>query len=406
MNTCLNQFKRLQLGLITFLAINFLLILPNIGTSQCFLNSNTNQYETANGEPCVNTIITAVPFLRMTPDARAAGMGDAGIATSADASALHFNASKLAFAAHKTGVGFTFTPWLKALNVNDVYLAYGSGYYQFSEKDVIGLGVRYFSLGEIGFTNANGQPIDSGRPNELSVNLSYARKLSTKFSGGFGLKYIYSNLASGQEVGGATITAGKSIAMDFSFTYQTPTITIGLAATNLGQKITYTQSINKDFIPANLGIGIAWNKQLNENNRLTLTTDINKLLVPSPDLALTDNDNDGVPDYRQQSAIEGIFSSFGDAHGGFSGELRELMFSFGLELLLQEAIAIRTGYFTEHSTKGNRKYLTLGLGYTYKFATLNGSYLVTTSDLESPLNNTFRLGLLFNFGQKIKRKNS
>lgn len=404
MNTCFKNWLSPRTGY-SCLLVGFILCLPTFSNAQCFQNPD-GQYVTANGDPCVTTIITAVPFLRIAPDARAAGMGDAGIATSTDASALHFNASKLAFTKNQTGLGLSFTPWLRALNVNDVYIAYGSGYYQFNEKNVVGLGVQYFSLGDIEFNNSAGQPIGNGRPHELAVNLSYARKLSTKFSGGFGLKYIYSDLASGQQVGGQNITAGKSIAMDFSFTYQTPSITIGLAATNLGQKITYTNSINKDFIPANLGIGIAWNKQLNDNNKLTITTDINKLLAPSPDLLLVDNDNDGIPDYKQQSSFKGAFSSFGDATGGFSEELRELMFSFGAEFLFQDFLAARVGYFTEHSTKGNRKYLTTGLGYTYKFVTINGSYLVTTKDQRNPLDNTFRLSLLFNFGQKVIQKNS
>jgi len=387
MNTCFKNWLNLWIGFF-FLCLG--IILPNFSNAQCF-------------EPCVNTIITAVPFLRIAPDARSAGMGDAGIAVSTDASALHYNASKLVFAENKTGFGLTYTPWLTALEVNDVYLAYGSGYYQINERNAIGLGIKYFSLGEIGFTDAFGMPIGSGKPNELEFNLSYARKLANHFSGGFGLKYIYSNLATGQQVGGLNISPGKSIAMDFSFTYKTPSLTIGLAATNLGQKITYTNSINKDFIPANLGIGIAWNKQLNENNKLTLTTDINKLLAPTPDPGLADADADGVPDYQQQSTLKGILGSFSDAPGGFSEELRELMFSLGAELLFQEFMAVRVGYFTEHAIKGNRKYLTTGLGYTYKFVTLNGSYLITTNNQRNPLDNTFRVSLLFKFGKNLPK---
>lgn len=399
MNTCLKNWLSLRAGF-TFLFVGTLLLLPTFSKAQCVQNAQ-GQFVTALGEPCVNTIITAVPFLRMTPNARSAGMGDAGIAISADASALHFNASKLVFAENKTGFGLSFTPWLSALEVNDVYLAYGSGYYQINEKNAVGLGVRYFSLGEIDFTDANGMPLGTGRPNELEFNASYARKIGNHFSGGFGLKYIYSNLAAGQEVGGEEITAGTSFAADFSFTYQTPFLTIGLALTNLGQGITYTNSDNKDLIPANLGIGIAWNKQLNENNRLTLTTDINKLLVPTPDPALIDANGDGIPDFRQKDYFSSVFGSFSDASGGFSEELRELMFSFGGELLFRDFMALRAGYFTEHSTKGNRKYLTIGLGYTYKFVTLNGSYLVPLSNQNSPLDNTFRVSLLFNFGKNL-----
>lgn len=399
MNTCLKQWQYHQLALIPLLTIILVLCLPRIGNSQCFLNTATNQYETTTGAPCVNTIITAVPFLRIAPDARSAGMGDAGIATSADANALHFNDSKLAFAENTTGFSLTYTPWLRALNVKNVYLLHTAGYHQLDKLNTIGLSFRYFSLGELSFTNSNGMTLETGKPSELEIKTAFVRAFSPQFSGGFGLKYIHSNLAAGQLVGGQNIFAGESFALDLSATYQTPTLTIGLAVTNLGQKITYTNSINQDFIPANLGLGIAWNKQLNENSKLTLTTDINKLLVPTPDLAGTDENLDGVPDYRQISTIDGIFTSFGDAHGGFSEELRELMFSFGGEFQFRDFIALRTGYFMEHSTKGNRKYLTTGLGYTYKFITVNGSYLVSLANQQNPLDNTIRVSVLFNFGK-------
>ena len=405
MNTYLNQWQCPRVALITFLATFFLLVLPNIGKSQCFQNTQ-GQFVTPTGEPCVNTIITAVPFVRIAPDARSAGMGDAGLATSADASALHFNPSKLAFAEKKAGFGLTYTPWLRALDVNNVYLGYASGYFKFNHSNTIGLGVQYFSLGEIAFTNANGMTLGSSRPNELALNASFIRQFSSKFSGSFGVKYIYSNLTAGQMVGGESITAGKSLALDFSFTYQIPNLTIGLAMTNLGQQITYTNSNNKDFIPANLGIGVAWHKQLGDASTLTLTTDINKLLVPSPDPAGADENLDGVPDYKQIGTFESIFTSFGDAHGGFKEEIRELMFSFGAELLVKNDIAFRTGYFGEHSTKGNRKYFTTGLGYTYKFVTINGSYLIPTSNQKNPLDNTFRVSLLFNFGSVNDTGNS
>ncbi len=406
MNTFLSQWQPIQVVLIILLSATFLFVLPNIGTSQCFLNTTTNQYETVTGEPCVNTIITAVPFLRIAPDARSAGMGDAGLAVSKDANAIHFNASKLVFAENRTGLSLTYTPWLSALELKDVYLGYLSGYHQINEAHAIGLSIRYFSLGETLFTDENGIPIGNGKSNEVEFNASFAKKIGKNFSGGFGLKYIYSNLASGLSIAGTDISAGKSIAMDFSFTYQTPNLTVGLAATNLGQKITYTNSINKDFIPTNLGIGVAWNKYLGETTRLTLTTDINKLMAPTPDPAGADEDFDGVPDYKQVSTFKGIFGSFSDAPGGFSEEMRELMFSFGAELIIKDNITFRTGYFAEHSTKGNRKYFTTGLGYTYKFVTVNGSYLIPSTSQKNPLKDTFRVSVLFNFGQLDKVKNS
>jgi hypothetical protein len=389
---------------ISFLAISLCLFLSNRGISQCTFNPISKKYESASGESCINSIITAVPFLRIIPDARSAGMGDAGLATSADPSALHFNASKLAFAKERSGLGLTYSPWLRALEVDNLFFAYASGYHQLNHLNTVGVSLRYFSLGDIAFTNANGMPLGNGRPNELEIKGAFIRKLSERLAAEVGFKYIYSNLAAGQSVGGRNITAGKSLAFDFSATYQLPHLTFGLALTNLGQKITYTNSVNKDFIPANIGIGVAWNKQLNETTTLTLTTDINKLLVPTPDLALTDADLDGVPDYKQASTLKGAFSSFGDAPNGFSEELRELMFSFGAELITKYNIALRTGFFGEHSTKGNRKYITTGLGYTFKMITINGSYLMMTNRQNNPLDNTFRLSLLLNFnaGNKVK----
>lgn len=379
-----------------FLFASFLL--PTLSSAQCFLNTNTGQYETALGQPCVNTIITAVPFLRIIPDARSAAMGDAGIATSADANAMHFNASKLVFAEKKAGFGLTYTPWLKSLNDNDRHFFYASGYAQVSTENAVGLSVRYFSLGDITFTNQNGMPIGVGRPYELAVNASFARQLGQHLSGGFGLNYIYSNLAAGQMVGGEEITAGKSFAIDLSMTYQLPSLTIGLAITNLGQKITYTNSVNRDFIPTNLGVGIAWNKKFDNDNRLTLTTDFNKLLVPTPDFTCEDGNRNGICDYKEKSYVSSILGSFSDAPGGFSEEINEITFSMGAEFWLKEGIALRMGYFAEHMTKGNREYFTTGLGLTYKFITINGSYLIPTIEEKNPLDNTYRVSLLFNFG--------
>jgi len=393
-------------SLLTTLVLVILFGMTEKTFAQCFLNSATNTFETVLGEPCVNTIITAVPFLRIVPDARSAAMGDVGIATSTDANSLHFNASKMVFGEDKGGVAVTYTPWLRALNVNDVYLAYLSGYYQLNDQEAAGFSLRYFSLGDIAFTDENGMPLGNGRPNEFELNGSYARKLGDNLSAGLGAKFIFSNLAAGQEVGGEQISAGTAFAADISMTYKSGKIdlnnissdlTIGLALTNIGSKITYTNSINKDFIPANFGIGAAWNLDFDEFNRLTVAMDINKLMAPTPDPALTDDDNDGVPDYKQVSTFSGIFGSFSDAQGGISEELRELMYSFGLEYWYDKQFAVRAGYFYEHATKGNRKYFTVGLGLKYNVFGLNISYLVPTTNQRNPLDNTLRFSMLFDF---------
>ena len=371
--------------------------------------------------PCPNTVITAVPFLRIVSDARSGAMGDAGIATSADPNALHFNDSKLVFADKEIGISATYTPWLRALGLNDVYLAYLTGYMQIDEFQTIGVGLRYFSLGDIAFTDENGNPLGNGRPNEFEIKASYARKLSDKFSAGIGAKYIYSNLASGQSVNGTDITSGNAFGADISFTYITPVqlgstnadLTMGLALTNIGSKITYTNAAanERDFIPANIGFGVGLNMEINEYNTFAVVGEINKLMVPTPCLG-NPNDpeyecdngstggtaNNDIPDWKEQSSISGIFSSFGDAQGGFAEELREITYSFGMEYWYDKQFALRAGYYGEHDTKGARNYATVGLGLKYNIFGLNFSYLVPLTNQRNPLDNTLRFSLLFDFG--------
>ncbi len=353
------------------------------------------------GEDCVNTIITAVPFLRIVPDARSGAMGDVGIAISPDANAAHFNSSKLAFAEKDFGVSVTYTPWLRALGLQDVYLAYLTGYKQIDKLQTVNFGLRYFSLGSISFTDDNGQPLGDGRPNEFEINLGYSRQLTEKFAVGINGKFIYSNLASGQTLGDVEITPGTAGAADFSFTYKTPiqfsgnktNLTVGLAVTNLGTKISYTNSINKDYIPANLGLGAAWEFQIDDYNSFTFAMDINKLLVPTP--TNEDSDGNGILDYKEESMFSGVLQSFGDAPGGGAEELKELMYSIGVEYWYDKQFAVRAGYFTEHRSKGNRKFFTVGLGLKYNIFGLNFSYLVPTTNQRNPLDNTLRFSLLF-----------
>ncbi|MBK8491183.1 MAG: type IX secretion system outer membrane channel protein PorV [Saprospirales bacterium] len=359
--------------------------------------------------PCPNTIITAVPFLRIVADARSGAMGDAGIAISPDPNAVHFNDSKLVFAEKNLGVSATYTPWLRALGLNDVYLAYLSGYYKPNDgMQAFGMGLRYFSLGEINFTDINGEPLGNGRPNEFELKASYSRKLSEKFAAGVGAKFIYSNLASGQTVGGQEITVGTAGAADVSFTYQTPIdlksmdskLRLGVAVTNIGSKITYTNAANeeRDFIPTNLGIGATWEFQFDEHNSLNLTTDFNKLLVPTPCFEDCDTDQNGIPDWKEMSPIRGMFSSFSDAPGGFSEEIQEVMLSVGAEYWYDKLFAVRAGYYTESRTKGARRFFTVGLGLKYNIFGLNFSYLVPTTNQRNPLDNTLRFSLVFDFG--------
>lgn len=382
----------------------------------CDFDTESGTFRAPGGGPCVNTLITAVPFLRIIPDARAGALGDAGIATSADANSMHFNASKLVTAEQDMALSVTYTPWLKALGLQDVYMAYLSGYKKFGDLQAIGVSLRYFSLGEINFTDNQGTSLGTGNPNEFEISLAYSRKLSEKLSVAVAPKFIYSNLAAGQLVNNVEIKPGIAGGADFSLTFQTPikftanesNLRIGAAVSNLGTKISYTNSINKDFIPANLGIGAAWEFSFDEFNSLTVTTDINKLLVPTPCLnenagmpnlpnTCDESGEPGIPDYREQSMFSGVLGSFGDAPGGFSEEIRELSYSLGLEYWYDKQFAVRAGYYTEHSSKGNRKFFTVGLGLKYNVFGLNFSYLVPTTNQRNPLDNTLRFSLLFDF---------
>ena len=275
------------------------------------------------------------------------------------------------------------------------------------EFQTIGFGLRYFSLGTISFTDINGESLGTGRPNEFEFAASYNRKLGDKLAAGITLKFIHSNLASGQSVDNIEIEPANGGAADISLTYMTETnlndkegtFTFGAALTNLGSKITYTNSVNRDFIPANLGLGGAYTVNFDSFNKLTFALDINKLLVPSPCVG-PDCDSspaNGILDYKEQGVVSSIFSSFGDAPGGFSEEIREFTFSTGLEYWYDEQFAVRAGYYYEDATKGNRKYFTVGLGLKYNIFGLNFSYLVPTTNQRNPLDNTLRFTLLFDF---------
>ncbi len=375
--------------------------------AQCYQGEDGSFYN-LDGTPCTNTVVTAVPFLRIVSDARSGAMGDVGIGLSADPNAMHFNASKLVFAEEDFAVSATYTPWLRALGLNDVYLAYLTSYYKLDDLQALGFGLRYFSLGSIQFTDPNGQPLNTGRPNEFEVALAYSRKLSENFSAAVTGKFIYSNLAAGQIVEGETIEPGIAGAADVSFTYKTDIdlnqgdseLTLGMAITNIGSKITYTNSLNRDFIPTNFGIGGAWKINFDEYNSLTLATDINKLLVPTPCQGMDcDQDGDGRPDYKDQSPISAIFSSWSDAPEGFSEEIQEFVYSVGLEYWYDQQFAVRAGYYNEHVQKGNRKFMTVGLGLKYNIFGLNFSYLIPTTNQRNPLDNTLRFSLLFDFGE-------
>lgn len=367
--------------------------------------NQTNVYGQIEGNEDINTIVTAVPFLRIAPDARAGAMGDVGIATSTDANAMHFNASKLAFADNDISVSATYTPWLRALDLQDVYLAYLAGYKKIDDISTVGLSLRYFSLGNIQFTDFNGMSLGNNRPNEFEVAGSYARQLSKNMALGVSLKFIYSRLASGT-YNGYDIRPGIAGGGDVSFTYKSDKgifgqennqLTVGAAVTNLGTKITYTTDVYGEFIPTNFGIGAAYEHAIDDYNSIVFAVDVNKLLVPTPDTIDVSGES-GIFDYKEVGVAGAVFSSFNDAPGGFSEEMREFSYSVGVEYWYDKQFAVRAGYFHEDPTKGNRKYVTVGLGLKYNIFGLNFSYLVPTSNRTNPLDNTLRFSLVFDFG--------
>ena len=364
----------------------------------CCLYFNVN----AQSAQRLNVVTTAVPFLRISPDARSGSMGDLGIATSPDATAGLWNIGKVAFNESKGGIMATYTPWLKQL-VNDVYLASLTGYYKFADNQAISGSLRYFSLGNIQFTDGAGQDFGSFSPRELGVDIGYSRKLTDKLGIGVAIKYINSNLTGGGFTAGSSTSfkAGNAVAADIGLYNDGKDEagngwTWGLALTNLGSKISYTDNADqKDFIPANLGLGTTYSKRFNESNQITFGIDINKLLVPTPPgepYTQADLDN-----YRKKSTISSWFSSFGDAPDGFSEELKEFQVSLGAEYWYNNQFALRAGYFYENKTKGNRRFFTMGLGIKYNVFGFDFSYLLPSGSgvSQNPLSNTLRFSILF-----------
>ncbi len=359
-----------------------------------------------NAQDRINVVTTAVPFLRISPDARAGGMGDLALATNADASSSFFNIGKVPFNVSNAGINITYTPWLKQL-VNDVYLASMSGYYKLDELQAISGSLRYFSLGSIQFTDQNGLDIGSGRPREFGIDIGYSRKLSDRTGLGIGLKYINSNLADGATSSGGNYKAGNAVAADLGLYHNRHDEAgqgwaFGVALTNLGSKIAYTDNADqKDFIPANIGVGTTYTKVIDESNQISFGVDINKLLVPTPPNFEPGQDsinNILAANYRNKSVMSSWFSSFGDAPNGGSEELKELQFSLGAEYWYNNQFALRAGYFYEDKTKGNRRYFTTGVGIKYNVFGLNFSYLVPSGGSganQNPLSNTLRFSLVF-----------
>jgi len=352
----------------------------------------------------LNAIQTVVPFLTIAPDSRAGGMGDVGVATSPDVYSMHWNPAKFAFIDGNGGVGISYSPWLRNL-VPDINIAYLAGYKRLDTKQVISASLLYSSLGDVPFTDDFGNLERTFNPNEFALDAGYSRLFSENLSGGIAFRFIYSNLTGGSFAGGVATKPGISFAADISGYYHRNVsllnrdgeLGFGLNFSNIGAKMSYSDSQASDFIPMNMRLGTAYTIDLDNYNNITLTIDINKLLVPTPPIySITTPDsiisgkdpNVGVP--------VAIFQSFFDAPDGFKEELHELTFSYGLEYWYNSQFAIRGGYFHENETKGNRKYFTAGAGFRLKVFTIDFSYLMPLAQ-NHPLARTLRFSLAFDF---------
>ncbi len=330
-------------------------------------------------------ITTAVPFLTISPDARQAGLGDAGVASTPDANSAFWNPGKLAFIDKAYGGSLSYTPWLGKI-INDMWISYLSGFYKITREQAVGMSMKYFDLGDISFRSSTNDPLGDFRPRELAIDLTYSRMLSEEFGVSVTGRYIHSNLTgaiSQSNAGGVDAQPGQGVAVDLGFFYdkqlrgtRNNTLSLGAAITNIGTKITYTDSDNKDFLPTNLRLGGVYKTELDQFNSLGFLLDFNKLLVPTID--------------QGQSVLGGMFSSFTDAPGGFSEELKEIILNTGIEYWYNNIFAARIGYFHESYEKGNRQYLTLGTGFRKNRFGIDVAYIVPTNQREHPLAETLR----------------
>jgi hypothetical protein len=341
----------------------------------------------------INIVTTAVPFLRISPDARAGGMGDAGIAISPDANAGFWDLGKVPFASTPDAIGVTYTPWLQDI-AQDVYMITLAGYHKLDEDQAFSGGIRYFNLGQIQFTDAFGNPLNTGRPHEFAIDFGYSRKLSDAIGIGATLRYINSSLANGVATNGVTYKAGNAVAADLSL-YGDNTneegsgLTWGIALSNLGSKIGYTDNAeSKDYIPANMGAGLSYTWAFQEEHKFTLALDVNKLLVPA---FPTDTSQQAINDYHTQSVFSSWFKSFGD--NAISGSL-------GAEYTYNNQFSLRAGYYMETKEMGDRSYFTAGVGLRYNIFDFNFSYLAPSGNgvTRNPLSNTLRFSVLFDLG--------
>ena len=359
-------------------------------------------------------ITTGVPFLLITSDARAAGMGDQGVATSADNFSQYWNPAKFVFSSNKKGFGLSYTPYLSKL-VDDIFLGNVSYYSKMDKRSSWATSLRYFSLGDIQFNDfIGGSIIDQGteRPSELTLDLSYALKLSQEFSLAVAGRFIYSDLKVARD---SDTSSASSFGVDIAAFYQSKIFDLksnkaifrsGLNISNIGPKLNYDSGEQRSFIPTNLRTGLGLDLLFDENNSLGFYTEFSKLLVPTPVAVYDENQN--LIGYSQPNIdfINGIFTSFSDSPDGLSEELSEITVALGLEYSFEDALSIRTGYFSESKEKGSRRYLTMGAGFNLNFIDIDISYLFSTSGIRNPLENTIRFSLSLNLDQSSSKPTS
>jgi len=345
-------------------------------------------------------ITTAMPLLLVSPDARAAGLGDQGAATTPDAYSQYWNPSKYAFADENFGIGISYTPYLSRIT-NDINLIFLSFYSKLNDRSAYGLGLRYFGLGTIDLRTIEGAPNGEAKPNEFALDASYAMQLSPHYSMAVSLRFVVSDL--NLSISYSDATAAKNMAFDISGYYNSYTfpmfdaegrVRLGYNIMNLGPKLRYFKSDEGDFMPANLKLGGQYDYIMDEYNTLTLSLETNKLLVPTPPVR-DDNGNIIAGKNDDVSWMQGVFQSFYDAPGGLSEEIKEFTWSAGLEYSYLEAFKVRAGYFHESEIKGKRQYLTLGLGIRYNYVNFDVSYLFSTAKIHTPLDGTMRFSLSF-----------
>jgi len=355
-----------------------------------------------------NVVTTAVPILLVSPDSRAGAMGDVGVASTPDGNSSAWNPAKLAFLENKkASMAMSYTPWMSKL-VPDIDLAYVNYTKALSDRQGISASLRYFSLGEINFTNEQGNSMGTFNPYEFYLDVAYALKLSDHWSAGTALRWIYSDIAQGQVVQGLQTKPGQSGAADLGFYYQGDYNNIkggrrqawsaGIALTNLGAKIAYSESGNSDFLPTNLRIGGGYHLEIDQYNQMSVYLDLNRLVVPTPpELGTNGEIVAGMDD--NVTPLMGVFQSFNPAAkpGGFDELLQENIYNFGLEYKYDNFLFARTGYLHEHKLKGNRQYVTMGFGLQYNVFTIDMAYLIPASPTtRSPLENTLRFSMAFN----------